>query len=164
MVKKFRDAEDVLMEIEEEELSNKEKEYRKLMQQVPNFNHENFTCDKKVYENGSFIVLKVKSRNKVGYIACNTKKIFKDGGHTHLNSLRMAKTIIDNQNKKYLLIFVFDKTNDKLMDALMPIYLKHELMGKKVKNMTCCLSITDNVNVSKPILSRAGGERSIIKL
>ena len=75
-----------------------------------------------------------------------------------------AKTIIDNQNKKYLLIFVFDKNNDKLMDALMPIYLKHELMGKKVKNMTCCLSITDNVNVSKPILSRAGGERSIIKL
>ena len=75
-----------------------------------------------------------------------------------------AKTIIDNQNKKYLLIFVFDKNNDKLMDALMPIYLKHELMGKKVKNMTCCLAITDNVNVSKPILSRAGGERSIIKL
>lgn len=75
-----------------------------------------------------------------------------------------AKTIIDNQNKKYLLIFVFDKNNDKVMNALMPIYLKHELMGKKVKNMTCCLAITDNVNVSKPILSRAGGERSIIKL
>ena len=75
-----------------------------------------------------------------------------------------AKTIVDNQNKKYLLIFVFDKNNDKLMNALMPIYLKHELMGKKVKNMTCCLAITDNVNVSKPILSRAGGERSIIKL
>ena len=75
-----------------------------------------------------------------------------------------AKTIIDNQNKKYLLIIVFDKNNDKLMNALMPIYLEHELMGKKVKNMTCCLAITDNVNVSKPILSRAGGERSIIKL
>lgn len=75
-----------------------------------------------------------------------------------------AKTIIDNQNKKYLLIFVFDKNNDKLMNALMPIYLKHELMGKKLKNITCCLAITDNVNVSKPILSRAGGERSIIKL
>ena len=75
-----------------------------------------------------------------------------------------AKTIIDNQNKKYLLIFVFDKNNDKVMNALMPIYLKHELMGKKVKNMTCCLAITDNVNVSKPILSRAGGERGIIKL
>ena len=75
-----------------------------------------------------------------------------------------AKTIVDNQNKKYLLIIVFDKNNDKLMNALMPIYLKHELMGKKVKNMTCCLAITDNVNVSKPILSRAGGERSIIKL
>ena len=75
-----------------------------------------------------------------------------------------AKTIIDNQNKKYLLIFVFDKNNDKVMNGLMPIYLKHELMGKKVKNMTCCLAITDNVNVSNPILSRAGGERSIIKL
>ena len=75
-----------------------------------------------------------------------------------------AKTIIDNQNKKYLLIFVFDKNNDKVMNALMPIYLKHELMGKKLKNITCCLSITDNVNVSKPILSHAGGERSIIKL
>ena len=75
-----------------------------------------------------------------------------------------SKTIIDNQNKKYLLIFVFDKNNDKLMNALMPIYLEHELMGKKLKNITCCLAITDNVNVSKPILSRAGGERSIIKL
>lgn len=139
MVKKFRDAEDVLMEIEEEELSNKEKEYRKLMQQVPNFNHENFTCDKKVYENGSFIVLKVKSRNKVGYIAFNTKKIFKDGGHTHLNSLRMAKTIIDNViNKRtpktkniYLLESHIRLSNDEKYNR----YIEDLIVARNTRNV-----------------------------
>ena len=139
MVKKFRDAEDVLMEIAEEELSNKEKEYRKLMQQVPNFNHENFTCDKKVYENGSFIVLKVKSRNKVGYIACNTKKIFKDGGHTHLNSLRMAKTIIDNViNKRtpktkniYLLESHIRLSNDEKYNR----YIEDLIVARNTRNV-----------------------------
>ena len=139
MVKKFRDAEDVLMEIEEEELSNKEKEYRKLMQQVPNFNHENFTCDKKVYEKGSFIVLKVKSRNKVGYIACNTKKIFKDGGHTHLNSLRMAKTIIDNViNKRtpktkniYLLESHIRLSNDEKYNR----YIEDLIVARNTRNV-----------------------------
>ena len=139
MVKKFRDAEDVLMEIEEEELSNKEKEYRKLMQQVPNFNHENFTCDKKVYENGSFIVLKVKSRNKVGYIACNTKKIFKDGGHTDLNSLRMAKTIIDNViNKRtpktkniYLLESHIRLSNDEKYNR----YIEDLIVARNTRNV-----------------------------
>ena len=49
----------------------------------------------KVYEKEEFIILKVHSGKKVGYIAYNTKKEWKDG-HTHLDSFDMAKTIISN--------------------------------------------------------------------
>lgn len=49
----------------------------------------------KVYEKDEFIILKVHSGKKVGYIAYNTKKEWKDG-HTHLDSFDMAKTIISN--------------------------------------------------------------------
>ena len=49
----------------------------------------------KVYEKDEFIILKVHSGKKVGYIAYNTRKEWKDG-HTHLDSFDMAKTIISN--------------------------------------------------------------------
>ncbi len=49
----------------------------------------------KVYEKKHFIILKVKSGRKVGYIVYNTKKEWEEG-HTHLQSFNMAKTIIDN--------------------------------------------------------------------
>lgn len=49
----------------------------------------------KVYEKEHFIILKVKSGKKIGYIAYNTKKEWEEG-HTHLESFNMAKTIIDN--------------------------------------------------------------------
>lgn len=49
----------------------------------------------KVYEKEEFIILKVHSGKKVGYIAYNTDKEWKDG-HTHLDSFDMAKTIISN--------------------------------------------------------------------
>lgn len=49
----------------------------------------------KVYEKDHYIILKVKSGKKVGYIAYNTKKEW-ENGHTHLESFNMAKTIIDN--------------------------------------------------------------------
>ena len=49
----------------------------------------------KVYEKEHFIILKVKSGKKIGYIAYNTKKEWEEG-HTHLDSFNMAKTIIDN--------------------------------------------------------------------
>ena len=49
----------------------------------------------KVYEKEHFIILKVRSGKKIGYIAYNTNKEWEDG-HTHLESFNMAKTMIDN--------------------------------------------------------------------
>ena len=54
--------------------------------------HDN---SKKVYEKEHYIILKVKSGKKIGYIAYNTRKEWEEG-HTHLESFNMAKTIIDN--------------------------------------------------------------------
>ena len=53
----------------------------------------------KVYEKEHFIILKVKSGKKIGYIAYNTHKEWEEG-HTHLDSFNMAKTIIDNVLKR----------------------------------------------------------------
>ena len=58
--------------------------------------HDN---SQKVYEKEHFIILKVKSGKKIGYIAYNTKKEWEEG-HTHLDSFNMAKTIIDNVLKR----------------------------------------------------------------
>lgn len=49
----------------------------------------------KVYQRENFVILKVTGKNKVGYIAYNTNKEW-NGGHTHLNSFDMAKTVIAN--------------------------------------------------------------------
>lgn len=49
----------------------------------------------KVYERDEYVILKVHSGKRVGYIAYNTKKEWEDG-HTHLESFDMAKTIIAN--------------------------------------------------------------------
>ena len=54
--------------------------------------HDN---SQKVYEKEHYIILKVKSGKKIGYIAYNTRKEWEEG-HTHLESFNMAKTIIDN--------------------------------------------------------------------
>ena len=54
--------------------------------------HDN---SQKVYEKQNYIILKVKSGKKIGYIAYNTRKEWEEG-HTHLESFDMAKTIIDN--------------------------------------------------------------------
>lgn len=53
----------------------------------------------KVYEKEHYIILKVNSGKKVGFIAYNTKKDWIDG-HTHLDSFDMAKTIISNVIKR----------------------------------------------------------------
>ncbi|MGL5329358.1 MAG: hypothetical protein ACRDD7_08820 [Peptostreptococcaceae bacterium] len=95
MVKKYIDAGYVLREIEKEELYEHEKKYKDIMEEVPNFKHDKFTCDKRVYENNHYVILKVKSKGRVGYIVHNTKKPFASG-HTHLQSLDMAKIIINN--------------------------------------------------------------------
>lgn len=95
MVKKYIDAEDILRAAEKRELNNKDMEYSKLMQEVPNFCHDNFCVDKRVYENKGYIILKVKSKGRVGFIVYNTKKPF-EKGHSHLKSFEMAKVVINN--------------------------------------------------------------------
>lgn len=95
MVKKYIDAEDIIRAAEKEELNDREKGYRDLMQEVPNFNHENFCADRRVYENRGYIILKVKSKGRTGYIIHNTNKPF-EKGHSHLKSFEMAKVIINN--------------------------------------------------------------------
>lgn len=87
----------------------------------------------KVYEKDNFIILKVHSGKKVGYIAYNTDKEWKDG-HTHLNSFDMAKTIISNvikhkkpKTKNMYLI----KSHIRLSDD--PVYIEYieELIESK---------------------------------
>ena len=56
---------------------------------------EKYDNSQKVYEKQNYIILKVKSGKKIGYIAYNTGKEWEEG-HTHLESFNMAKTIIDN--------------------------------------------------------------------
>ena len=56
---------------------------------------EKYDHSQKVYEKQNYIILKVKSGKKIGYIAYNTRKEWEEG-HTHLESFNMAKTIIDN--------------------------------------------------------------------
>lgn len=58
-----------------------------------------YDSSQKVYEKDEYIILKVKSGKKVGYIAYNTKKEWEEG-HTHLDSFDMAKTIISNVQKR----------------------------------------------------------------
>ena len=56
---------------------------------------DKYDNSQKVYEKQNYIILKVKSGKKIGYIAYNTRKEWEEG-HTHLESFNMAKTIIDN--------------------------------------------------------------------
>ena len=61
----------------------------------------NYDESQKVYEKDGFVILKVYSDKKVGYIVYNTKKEW-ENGHTHLKSFDVGKTIISNvlRNKK----------------------------------------------------------------
>lgn len=95
MVKKYRDADEV---IKTTELSRDLYLYDQQMREIPNFNHEK-DCSKKIFEHENYIILEVKSKNKIGYIIHNTNLPF-EKAHTHLNSYKMAKTIIDNCLKK----------------------------------------------------------------
>jgi hypothetical protein len=84
------------------DLDDELKPFKFMMQEVPkktkDRKHDNAH---RVYEKNEFIILKVHSSNTVGYIIHNTMKEW-EGGHTHLSSFDMAKTIISNviQRKK----------------------------------------------------------------
>lgn len=85
-----------------EGLDYKLKPYKYMMQEIPNRVKENkYDNSHRVYEKNEFIILEVHSCGSVGFIAYNTNKEW-EGGHTHLSSFDMAKTIISNviQHKK----------------------------------------------------------------
>lgn len=136
MVKRYISAEDILRATERRELNEDERKYRSLMQEVPNFNHEKYTCDKRVYESDKFVVLKVKSKGKIGYIVHNTKKPF-EIGHTHLNSFGMAKVMINNvinkKNPKTNNIYLLESHIRLSDDEKYIAYIKHLIEAKKCK-------------------------------
>lgn len=92
MVKRFVDINEL---IKYEEMPDGLEEYERIMQEKPNFVKKNDTS-KKVYENGEFIILEVKSSNRKGYILQNTSKDSFRDSHTHLHSFSIAKTILSN--------------------------------------------------------------------
>jgi hypothetical protein len=95
-----------------------------------------YDASQKVYEKDQFIILKVQSGKKVGYIAYNTKKEWKDG-HTHLDSFDMAKTVISNVIKhkkpKTKNIYLI-RSHARLSDDLAYVrYIDELIMAKKSK-------------------------------
>lgn len=66
-----------------------------MMEEKPKTNKNKYDDSQKVYERDGYIILKVKSGKKIGYIAYNTRKEWEEG-HTHLDSFDMAKTVISN--------------------------------------------------------------------
>lgn len=70
-------------------------ESESLMKEKPNWNKTNYTESEKVYQNKEFIILKVKSNKKIGFIVYNTKKEW-ENGHSHLNSRAISEIVIKN--------------------------------------------------------------------
>lgn len=86
----------------EDMTDNKFKSYKYMMQEIPKHSKDKkYDNAHRVYEKNEFVILKVYSGNKTGFILYNTNKEW-EGGHTHLKSFDMAKTIISNvtQRKK----------------------------------------------------------------
>ena len=52
--------------------------FEEIMREIPNFDKAD--CANKIFEKDEYIILKVKSKNRVGYILYNTKKTFKTRG------------------------------------------------------------------------------------
>ena len=100
---------------------------------------DKYNSSQKVYEKEGYIILKVKSGNKVGYIAYNTKKEW-DEGHTHLDSFDMAKTIISNvikQKKPKTKNLYLIRSHARLSDDLAYVRFIEQLIDtKKSKQKT----------------------------
>ena len=90
-----------------------------------------------VYEKGEFIVMKVRSDDRVGYIVHNTNKKWEEG-HTHLKSFNMAKELINNVTKHkkpktsngYLLMSHIRVTNDESYER----YIRDLMYSKRGKS------------------------------
>ena len=81
-------------------LPNNLRKFDKLMREIPNFDKRPYNDARKIYSKDEFIILRVTSNGKVGYIVYNTKKSWSKG-HTHLKSYSMCEILIKNViNKK----------------------------------------------------------------
>lgn len=69
--------------------------YDRLMREIPNFDKKPYNEAKKIYSQENYIILRVKSKERIGYILYNTKKPWSQG-HTHLKSYSMCEIIIKN--------------------------------------------------------------------
>lgn len=88
----------------------------------------------KVYEKNEYVILRVNGGKDVGFIVYNTRKDW-EGGHTHLTSFDMARTIISNVIKKrkpktnniYLIRSHIRVSNDKVYRS----YLEELILARK---------------------------------
>lgn len=67
-----------------------------------------------------------------------------------------AKEIIDNKNKKFVVFFVDEegKSDDKLMNTLIPIIFQREICGKKFDNFIPALVAPSLSNLPKQIQAK----------
>ena len=97
MSKNWVDANDIFSA---GDVDYKLKNYKYMMQEIPKpVKDKKYDNAHKVYEKNEFVILKVYSGKKVGFILYNKNKEW-EGGHTHLKSFDMAKTIISNVMQK----------------------------------------------------------------
>ena len=131
MSKKFYEADDILNQIEgKEKFTEIDKQYGKLMSEIPNFNKRKDNSII-IYRRGDYIIIKTKKKS---YIVINKKKSFKQG-HTHTKDFKYSKSLIDLAIRKKLP----RKANKKVITSLIRIsddknYIKNlEEYRKEIK-------------------------------
>ena len=131
MSKKFYEANDILNKIEgKEKFTEIDKQYEKLMSEIPNFNKRKDNSII-IYRRGDYIIIKTKKKS---YIVINKKKSFKQG-HTHTKDFKYSKSLIDLAIRKKLP----RKANKKVITSLIRIsddknYIKNlEEYRKEIK-------------------------------
>lgn len=73
-----------------------------------------------------------------------------------------AAKVKDNNDSKFIVYFAECETaNKKVMNALMPIVLDHEIGGKKMKNMVVCMSA---INLEKVMPKPMASHFSMIEI
>ena len=123
MSKKFYEADDILKQIEgKEKFTEIDKQYEKLMSEIPNFNKRKDNSII-IYRRGDYIIIKTKKKS---YIVINKKKSFKQG-HTHTKDFKYSKSLIDlsirkklprKPNRKVIISLIRISNDEKYIKAL----------------------------------------------
>lgn len=123
MSKKFYEADDILNQIEgKEKFTEIDKQYEKLMSEIPNFNKRKDNSII-IYRRGDYIIIKTKRKS---YIVINKKKSFKQG-HTHTKDFKYSKSLIDlsirkklprKPNRKVIISLIRISNDEKYIKAL----------------------------------------------